>query len=62
MWGILFEQCEIKEEGMRNVVADCLGKLTLIEPDTLLPQLQQRLASPDVCSKLGAIRSAGQCQ
>lgn len=33
------------EEGTRNVVAECLGKLTLIDPATLLPRLQESLKS-----------------
>ncbi|RZF37572.1 hypothetical protein LSTR_LSTR013993 [Laodelphax striatellus] len=35
----------LKEEGTRNVVAECLGKLTLIDPPTLLPRLQESLIS-----------------
>ena len=32
--------------GTRNVVAECLGKLCLICPDELLPQLRSALSSP----------------
>ena len=32
--------------GTRNVVAECLGKLCLICPENLLPQLQAALTSP----------------
>ena len=32
--------------GTRNVVAECLGKLCLICPEQLLPQLQSALSSP----------------
>lgn len=46
IWGLLFSHCESKEEGTRNVVAECLGKLTLIDPVNLLEQLQARLTSP----------------
>lgn len=45
IWQQLFRHCECGEEGTRNVVAECLGKLTLIDPDTLLPKLQESLAS-----------------
>lgn len=41
---MLFHNCECPEEGTRNVVAECLGKLTLIDPATLLGNLQQHLA------------------
>ena len=37
---VLFNHCESREEGTRNVVAECLGKLTLIDPNRLLGQLQ----------------------
>ncbi|KAF5283424.1 hypothetical protein FQA39_LY04800 [Lamprigera yunnana] len=45
IWQRLFLHCECIEEGTRNVVAECLGKLTLIDPATLLPQLQEYLNS-----------------
>lgn len=43
---LLYRHCECTEEGTRNVVAECLGKLTLIDPATLLPRLQESLKSP----------------
>ncbi|KAF2884604.1 hypothetical protein ILUMI_21568 [Ignelater luminosus] len=43
IWQQLFLHCECIEEGTRNVVAECLGKLTLIDPANLLPQLQEYL-------------------
>ncbi|EDV58520.1 cullin-associated NEDD8-dissociated protein 1 [Drosophila erecta] len=45
IWAQLFKHCECSEEGSRNVVAECLGKLVLVNPDELLPQLQQALRS-----------------
>lgn len=45
IWQQLFRHCECSEEGTRNVVAECLGKLTLIDPVTLLPKLQESLKS-----------------
>ncbi|KAH8244135.1 cullin-associated NEDD8-dissociated protein 1 [Drosophila bipectinata] len=45
IWSQLFKHCECSEEGSRNVVAECLGKLVLVNPDELLPQLQQALRS-----------------
>jgi len=46
IWTQLFNHCECGEEGTRNVVAECLGKLCLICPDNLLPQLRSALSSP----------------
>lgn len=45
IWNLLYRHCECTEEGTRNVVAECLGKLTLIDPATLLPKLQESLTS-----------------
>ncbi|GAA5863674.1 hypothetical protein JCM3774_001210 [Rhodotorula dairenensis] len=45
LWTPLFQNCEAQEEGTRNVAADCLGQLTVINPTKFLPQLQARLAS-----------------
>ncbi|KAL7299729.1 hypothetical protein TKK_0007479 [Trichogramma kaykai] len=43
IWVLLVKHCECVEEGTRNVVAECLGKLTLIDPVKLLPDLRQLL-------------------
>jgi len=40
---LLIKNCECPEEGTRNVVAECLGKLTLINPVELLPKLKSYL-------------------
>lgn len=45
IWATLFRHCESEEEGTRNVVSECLGKLTLIDPVSLLPKLQEALRS-----------------
>uniref|UniRef100_A0A4W4HM86 TATA-binding protein interacting (TIP20) domain-containing protein n=1 Tax=Electrophorus electricus TaxID=8005 RepID=A0A4W4HM86_ELEEL len=45
IWSLLFKNCECAEEGTRNVVAECLGKLTLINPAELLPRLKKQLSS-----------------
>ena len=48
----MFSHCESTEEGTRNVVAECLGKLTLVDPLRLLPQLK-------VCVNSWALGSSG---
>ncbi|NXI39912.1 CAND1 protein, partial [Galbula dea] len=45
IWALLFKHCECTEEGTRNVVAECLGKLTLVNPSELLPRLKRQLSS-----------------
>jgi cullin-associated NEDD8-dissociated protein 1 len=43
IWNTLIKHCECSEEGTRNVVAECLGKLTLLDPETLMNNLQSYL-------------------
>jgi len=45
IWDLLMKNCECGEEGTRNVVAECLGKLALIDPTQLLPKLKACLGS-----------------
>ncbi len=42
---MLFKHFESPEEGTRNVVAECVGKLTLVDPEILLPNLRENLQS-----------------
>jgi hypothetical protein len=42
---LLVERCESKEEGTRNVVAECIGKLAMLAPAEVVPQLAKLLSS-----------------
>lgn len=45
IWNLLVRFTECPEEGSRNVVAECLGKLMLIDHESLLPKLQEYIKS-----------------
>ncbi len=55
IWSQLFKHCECSEEGSRNVVAECLGKLVLVNPDELLPCLQQALHSESAMMRTAVV-------
>uniref|UniRef100_A0A671PRT6 Cullin-associated NEDD8-dissociated protein 1-like n=1 Tax=Sinocyclocheilus anshuiensis TaxID=1608454 RepID=A0A671PRT6_9TELE len=51
IWDLLFKHCECAEEGTRNIVAECLGKLTLVSPSELIPRLKNQLSSGSPLSR-----------
>lgn len=51
IWSILIKHCECHEEGTRNVVAECLGKLTLLDPVNLVAKLESYLDSPSALAR-----------
>uniref|UniRef100_A0A672QHI2 Cullin-associated NEDD8-dissociated protein 1-like n=1 Tax=Sinocyclocheilus grahami TaxID=75366 RepID=A0A672QHI2_SINGR len=51
IWALLFKHCECAEEGTRNIVAECLGKLTLVSPSEFLPRLKKQLSSGSPLSR-----------
>ncbi|XP_073957358.1 cullin-associated and neddylation-dissociated 1 isoform X1 [Choristoneura fumiferana] len=55
IWVQLSKHCQCAEEGSRNVVAECLGKLCLLEPQSLLPHLKEFLKSPEPLTRTTAV-------
>ncbi|KOB74043.1 putative Cullin-associated NEDD8-dissociated protein 1 [Operophtera brumata] len=55
IWVQLSKHCQCAEEGSRNVVAECLGKLCLLEPKALLPHLKEFLKSPEPLTRTTAV-------
>ncbi|PWN51713.1 TIP120-domain-containing protein [Violaceomyces palustris] len=55
VWVPLFDSCETKEEGTRNIGAECLARLTLTDPAKYLVQLQERLRSPSASTRAAVI-------
>ncbi|KAJ3020912.1 Cullin-associated NEDD8-dissociated protein 1 [Thoreauomyces humboldtii] len=48
LWQLLFQNTEeTAEEATRNAIAECLGKLSLSQPEKFLPDLRSRLSSPN---------------
>lgn len=55
IWEQLFKHCECSEEGSRNVVAECLGKLVMVMPENRLPFLEQALQSNSVLMRTAVV-------
>lgn len=55
IWVQLSKHCQCAEEGSRNVVAECLGKLCVLEPKDLLPHLKEFLKSPEPLTRTTAV-------
>ncbi|XP_049880310.1 cullin-associated NEDD8-dissociated protein 1 [Pectinophora gossypiella] len=55
IWVQLSKHCQCVEEGSRNVVAECLGKLCLLEPQSLLPHIKEFLKSPEPLTRTTAV-------
>lgn len=55
---LLVQHWECPEEGARNVVAECLGRLSLSRPQELLPRLEACLASPSPLARATVVAAA----
>lgn len=62
VWALLFRHCECAEEGTRSVVAECLGRLTLVNPAQLLPRLREQLASGEGQGGRAERKMRGRCK
>eukprot|EP00743_Colponemidia_sp_Colp-15_P002918 GILK01003157.1.p1 GENE.GILK01003157.1~~GILK01003157.1.p1 ORF type:complete len:1261 (+),score=324.06 GILK01003157.1:67-3783(+) len=40
---MLLEHCRSEEEGVRNLVAECMGRLGVIDPDRVIPMINSQL-------------------
>ncbi|KAI9599345.1 armadillo-type protein [Syncephalis fuscata] len=45
IWDLLYTESSTDEETSKNVVAECIGRLTLANPSKFLPELQTRIQS-----------------
>uniref|UniRef100_A0A9J2Q9E8 TATA-binding protein interacting (TIP20) domain-containing protein n=1 Tax=Ascaris lumbricoides TaxID=6252 RepID=A0A9J2Q9E8_ASCLU len=55
IWPVLMEHAICPEEGTRNVVAECLGKLCLVHPESLLPRLKGCATSKNALMRASAV-------
>uniref|UniRef100_A0A1I8EVT8 TATA-binding protein interacting (TIP20) domain-containing protein n=1 Tax=Wuchereria bancrofti TaxID=6293 RepID=A0A1I8EVT8_WUCBA len=55
IWPVLITHAIAVEEGTRNVVAECLGKLCLVHPEQLLQRLKKCVVSPNPFMRATAV-------
>ncbi|KDN52549.1 TIP120-domain-containing protein [Tilletiaria anomala UBC 951] len=55
IWQPLFDICESKDEATRSISAECLGRLTLADPERYLVQLQARLRSDSASARIAVL-------
>lgn len=53
----LFEFSQRDEEGVRNVVAECAGKLAAAAPDAVVPALLERLDASSPLTRCTVVNS-----
>jgi cullin-associated NEDD8-dissociated protein 1 len=58
---ILKSLTSIEEEGVRNMVAECLGRLVLISPDAIFPLLEEGLTSDVPTTRWTSVTSLKYC-
>ncbi|XP_077518379.1 cullin-associated and neddylation-dissociated 1 isoform X1 [Amblyomma americanum] len=58
IWSLLVQHWECPEEGARNVVAECLGRLALVRPALLVPRLEECLDNPSPLARATVVAAA----
>eukprot|EP01156_Anaeramoeba_ignava_P017927 Anaeramoba_ignava/a90357_2275.p1 GENE.a90357_2275~~a90357_2275.p1 ORF type:complete len:1246 (-),score=349.01 a90357_2275:47-3784(-) len=58
---ILFLNCENENEGTRNVVSECLGKLALFDPVKLIPELKKHTTSASPLIRTSVVSAFKYC-
>jgi len=53
--GLLIGQCAAEEEGERSMVAECLGRLAVLFPGVVLPQLRTQVSSESPKTRATAV-------
>eukprot|EP00045_Choanoeca_perplexa_P014712 m.175090 g.175090 ORF g.175090 m.175090 type:complete len:1246 (+) comp16767_c0_seq1:136-3873(+) len=57
LWGALLHSSESDQEGTRNVVSECLGRLAVVSPSALVTELQKIIVSPSVHARSTAVNA-----
>lgn len=57
MLSCLFDFAERDEDGVRNVVAECFGKLAAVASEAVLPRLEEHLAHPSALIRAAVVSS-----
>lgn len=56
IWSLLIQNLDsVDEDTVRNAIAECLGKISLFDPNTYMPQLQSQIKSEKTVVKSTAI-------
>lgn len=50
------DKADWRTQGTRNVVAECLGKLVVVDPAKLLPELASKLSSESTFTRCTVVR------
>ncbi|CAI4223058.1 unnamed protein product [Auanema sp. JU1783] len=57
VWKVLINHAHCAEEGTRNVVSECMGKLCVVAPGVILPKLKAEITSTDASIRACVVTS-----